>query len=198
MNKTISPDTIPEEFIIPLNDSFRATADKGVAAIINSKTLFAKMYEISFTMPYPINIRAARIIQLCVHEKPELFENYVDNTIKHIAFAKAGGVKRSYLKILFEHTELKEIKEPGVLAKLCFDWLMCMKEDTAVLIYCMEILYKMSKWEPDILYELSAIIDFRKEYGTVAFKNRAIKIHNEFMNQKRIKTLFGGSSEKLT
>lgn len=167
---------IPEIFSFVLSDSLRATADAGVEMIIKSANLFKQLYAISFSAPYPYCMRAAHIIQLGCEKKPDILKNDINEVVEHLPGIKISGVKRCYLKVLDEFTDLKTIKEPGILAGLCFDWLMSMSESTAVRIYCMGILYKMTEIEPDLKQELVSSIEFHFDKSSTGFKNRANKI----------------------
>jgi hypothetical protein len=167
---------VPEIFSFVLSDSSRATADSGVNLIISDAKLFDQLFSISFASPYPYGMRAARIIQLYCEKETSLLKPHINEVVERIPDCKISGVKRCYLKVLSEFVDLKTIKEPGILAGICFDWLMSLNEDTAVRTFCMEILYKMTAIEPDLKQELVSSIEFHFDDSSTGFRNRAKKI----------------------
>lgn len=167
---------IPKAFYSILSDSSRVTADSGVSLISNNTKFFEQLYFISFSSPYPYCMRAARIIQLYCEKDASFIKPLINEVIQLISSCKVSGVKRSYLKVLNETIDLRTLEDSGLLVKICFDWLMSMKEDTAVRIYCMDILYKITAIEPDLKPELISSIAFYFNNSSVGFRNKAKKI----------------------
>jgi hypothetical protein len=171
---------MPEEkipdFITGLGDSGRATADLAVEAVGDNPVYFRRLLDISFNEPYPACMRASRVAMLCCEKKPEFLYPYLDEVVEKISKTKVSGVKRNFLKVINEFVGPDKLNEPGILVQQCFDWLMSLKEETGVRIYCAEILYKVTLFEPDLKPELITTIEFAREEGTVGFKNICGKI----------------------
>jgi hypothetical protein len=171
----LSKDNIPD-FITGLGDSGRATANLAMEAVGDNPVYFRRLLDISFNEPYPACMRASRVAMLCCEKKPEFLYPYLDEVVEKISGTKAGGVKRNFLKVINDFIGPDKLQEPGILVQHCFDWLMSLKEDTAVRILSAEILYKVTLFEPDHKPELISTIEFAMEEGTVGFKNICGKI----------------------
>lgn len=174
----------PPYFEDCLYDTARITADIGVDLIKDNENLFYEMFRLSIDAPYPFSMRASRIIQLCCEKYPHNIIPYIEEIVPIIINTFEGGVRRNYLKILSQYIDFSKLQNIGMLVAKCFDWLASPSEPIAVRYYCMEILYKISIKEPDIKNELIALLEFHIDYGSAAFRNKAIKILH-LLNHKR-------------
>jgi hypothetical protein len=157
------------DFIRGLFDSGRATADLAVEAIANNPQRFRNLIDLSFSQPYPIGMRTARVVEIFCEKNPEFIIPFLDEIIEKIASSKIDGVKRSYLKIINDHTGPEVLSEPGPLVHLCFDWLLSPKEAIAVRYHSMGILYKLAVKIPELKPELRTVLEFlMEESGTSA------------------------------
>lgn len=177
--KSVSSKKKPD-FINGLYDSGRATMDLGVEAVNNDPVLFREVVELSFSQPYPINMRTARVVQLCCEKNPALILPLLDEVIERMATAKTNGVKRSYLKVINDYTGIKCLNDPGLLLQICFDWLMSPREAIAIRYHCLGILLKISEVIPEIRPELLTVVEFIHEGeplspGMLNICNKAIK-----------------------
>jgi hypothetical protein len=64
----------------------------------------------------------------------------------------------------------------GELLNIAFEWLATTTESVAVKMYCIQILYRLSGTEPDILQELYDTIEFQMADGTPGFKSIGSKL----------------------
>jgi hypothetical protein len=64
----------------------------------------------------------------------------------------------------------------GLLLNIAFEWLVSITESVAVKMYCIQILYRLSATEPDILQELFDTIEFQMADGTPGFKSIGTKL----------------------
>ena len=156
--------------------SARAVADMAANAIGNDQHLFKAMLDICFNQPYPLSMRAARVIQIYCEKHPEALLPYLDEVIGKTIASDTDGVKRNFLKIFAESIDVHQINEPGLLLNACFDWLNDARETPAVRVYCMEIIYLYSLNEPDLRGELKASLEFIMEEKKPSLTNRGMKI----------------------
>jgi len=157
--------------------SERAVADMVVTMIGNDPMLFEEVFVLSYTRPYPLSMRAARAIQLCCEKKSWLILPHLPKMLEIILQTNISGIRRNYLKIIAEFIPPEQISESGLLLDSCFRWLMNPGEPPAVCYYCMDIIVLMAKKEPDLRYELEAVIENRLEYDkSPSFQNKATKI----------------------
>jgi len=164
--------------------SERAVADMVVTMIDNNPAHFEEVFTLTFTRPYPLNMRAARAIQLCCEKNPRLIYPHLSKAMDVMLHSKIDGVKRNFLKIFAEFIPIADIGDPGLLLDACFRWLTNPAENPALCYYCMDIIAKMAKKEPDLRYELEAVIEIRLQYDkSPSFRNKAEKIA-KFLAQK--------------
>ena len=156
------------DFIKGLFDSGRATADLAVEAIENNPQRFRNLIDLSFTQPYPIGMRTARVVQLYCEKNPEFIIPYLDEIIEKIATNKIDGVNRSYLKVIDDCTGPEVLSEPGPLVQLCFDWLLSPKEAVSIRYHCLGILYKLSIKIPELKPELRSVLEFISEESSTS------------------------------
>jgi hypothetical protein len=64
----------------------------------------------------------------------------------------------------------------GELLNIAFEWLLCTTESVAVKMYCIQILYRISATQPDILQELYDTIEFQIADGTPGFRSIGSKM----------------------
>ena len=164
------------DFIAGLGDSGRATADLAVVAIANDADNFRHLLDISFSEPYPIGMRAARVAQLFCEKNPEFIIPYLDEIIERICHTKVEGVKRGFLKIIADSVDFKLVKDNSNLLQLAFDCLVSPTEAVAIRYYCIIICEKFCQYEPDLKPELKASLEFCMTEASPGFCNRALKV----------------------
>lgn len=164
------------DFISGLGDSGRATANLAVLAIDNDAENFKRLLGICFTEPYPICMRASRVIQLFSETNAEFIVPFLDQIIENIAHSHQEGVKRNFLKIIAQHIDFNLVKDNSMLMQIAFDWLVSPKEAVAVRYYCIIICEKFCKYEPDLIPELKASLEYCLHESPAGFCNRAVKV----------------------
>lgn len=169
---------------IKLVDSSRLIADLLVADIGNNTDKFAEMMELALRDEYPLSMRAARIIALCVEKNNSLIDPHLQNIIEVLDSICVEGVKRSFLKIFAELPLHLNEDMLGILTDRSFIWLNNPKEAIAIRYYAIEILLKVVKLFPEIKFELSdclhTILD--NESSALQVKSRkAIKYLNRII-----------------
>jgi len=163
-------------FVKGLYDSYRSTADSAVIAVGADEERFAEVFRISIEESYPLSMRAARVVHLCAENYPFLIEPYVDLIIEEISKTKVDGVKRSFLKILNEIISVNVLRQKPELIDLCFNLASDLRESIAVRAYCMDLILKLSKSEPDLLNELKTIAEYELDSPSAGMRSKAAKI----------------------
>ena len=165
INKINGLKTKPD-FIRGLGDSSRVTADLAVEAVGDSDELLKELIELSFTQPYPVSMRSARVVQLCCEYRPERILPHIDGILHRLTDNRIDGVKRSYLKVINDYLGPEKIEDPGHLVQLCFDWLVSDSESVAVRYHSLGILLKICNGIPDLKPELLSVLEMISEAGT--------------------------------
>jgi hypothetical protein len=173
-----------------LADSSRALADLTVQMIVHNSSLLKDFLELSGQEEYPWCQRASRIISLCGCERPELIKPYLTVIINQLCNSQSESVRRNYLKIFVDvDFRLKE-RERSSLLNLCFDFLNG-ESSIGVKVYSMDILYKLCRNYPELLRELSEIVENQLPGSSPGFRSRGSKviekIRKELDSNSRIK-----------
>ena len=156
------------DFIRGLGDSGRKTIELGVMAVNDDPELFREVVELSFTQAYPINMRTARVAQLCCESNPSLILPMLDEIIERMSQSKNDGVKRSYLKVIDDYTGIQSIDDPGLLMQTCFDWLMSPSEAISIRYHALGILIRITEKYPELKPELVSMLEFILEQEPVS------------------------------
>jgi len=146
-----------------------------VADIVEKRPeLVNDLWEIYLAMEEPVSRRAAWIIDTASEDKPLWVEPFLPDLIRKLPLFNHDGLKRHALRMIArlpfpDHTE-------GELLNMAFGWLISPTESVAVKMYCIQILYRLSATEPDILQELYDTIEFQMADGTPGFRSIGIKM----------------------
>lgn len=163
------------DFAAGLFDSGRKTADMAVEAVDNDPERFAYLLNMCFTSSYPLNMRAARVIELSCKKNPSLILPWLDEVIEKIAISKTEGVKRGFLKTIALFIDFSLVKDNGKLLQIAFDWLASAREAISVRYHCITIIEKLCKYEPDLIPEFKAVLEFSLDEASPGFQNKALK-----------------------
>ncbi len=146
-----------------------------VGDIVNKRPeLLSELWEIYFTMEEPVSRRAAWIIDTASENKPGWVEPYLPQLIMKLPGFNHDGLKRHALRMISRSDFPKGAE--GELMQISFEWLLSPFESVAVKMYCIQILYRLSAKEPDILQELYDTIEFQMTDGTPGFRSIGTKI----------------------
>ena len=104
--------------------------------------------------PYPISMRAARVMQLYSEKYPDAIIPIIHRIINELLITSVDGVKRSFLKILTFIPQLTTVEYSTLVLDKSLDWLFSDKETIAVRAYCVDVLIKFAKEEPELKNEI--------------------------------------------
>lgn len=146
-----------------------------VADIVSKRPgLVSELWEIYLSAEEPVSRRAAWIIDTASENKSEWAEPFLPALICKLPDFDHDGLKRHALRII------SRLPFPygteGDLMNIAFEWLVKTGESVAVKMYCIQILYRLSATEPDILQELYDTIEFQMQDGTPGFKSIGSKM----------------------
>jgi hypothetical protein len=158
-----------------MNEMSRRNTDFVADLIIQKPDLFEELYRLFIKNSEPLSRRAAWVVDTVTEKRPELLSVHLDHIMKLLPTFRHDGLKRHSLRMI-ARSPLPSGDRLGELATVCFDWLLSSKEATAVKVYSMEILYRISIIEPDLKKELADSIEYRLKEETAGFKNRGQKM----------------------
>jgi len=141
-----------------------------VADIVSKRPeLVSELWEVYLAMEEPVSRRAAWIIDTASENKPEWVEPFLPQLIAKLPEFNHDGLKRHALRMIARMPFPQKLE--GELMNIAFEWLVTTTESVAVKMYCIQILYRLSATEPDILQELYDTIEFQIADGTPGFKS---------------------------
>ena len=154
-----------------LYDSSRAVVEIGVATIEGKPELFEEAFYLCKDK-YPFSMRAARVVQFYFEKYPLKINDYSKEILDELLVTKVDGVKRSFLKILYLCPRIIDLEKSGLLLDKCLLWLMSDKEPIAVRAYCIDLLVKFAKEEPELKHEIRLAIENLPldEYPSLKFR----------------------------
>jgi hypothetical protein len=168
------------DFIGGLWDSGRNTAEVAVVAIDNNPENFKYLLDICFSEPYPISMRASRVIQLFCEKKPEFILPYLDQVIEKVSVSKVEGVKRNFLKLITESVDFNLVKNNPKLLQIVFDCIISPNEAISVRYYSIFICEKFCDHEPDLIPEFKTILEFILNESSAGLRSTAIKVLKKY------------------
>jgi hypothetical protein len=146
-----------------------------VADILSKRPeLVSELWEIYLAMEEPVSRRAAWIIDTASEDKPDWIAPFLPWLIAKLPVFNHDGLKRHALRMI-ARMPFPPGSE-GELMNIAFEWLIATTESVAVKMYCIQILYRLSATEPDILQELYDTIEFQIEDGTPGFQSIGSKM----------------------
>lgn len=156
--------------------SSRKIIDAVVDSIGDNPKYFKQVLDMSFTKPYPLNMRSAWAIMHSSAKQPQLIEPHINELTEKVSSCNNHSVRRSLLKVFAENVDLGRITDLGILINICFNYLESVKEPVANKVYSMEIIYKACWLHPELAEELKCILEHNIDMGTSGYKHRARKI----------------------
>jgi hypothetical protein len=146
-----------------------------VADIVSKRPeLVGQLWDIYLSMEEPVSRRAAWIIDTASEDKPDWVEPFLPDLIRKLPVFNHDGLKRHALRMIARLPF--PVNTDGELMNITFEWLLSPTESVAVKMYCIQILYRLSATEPDILQELYDTIEFQMSDGTPGFRSIGSKM----------------------
>ncbi len=146
-----------------------------VADIVNNRQeLLSDLWQIYLSMEEPVSRRAAWIIDTASEDRPEWIAPFLPELISKLSVFNHDGLKRHALRMI-ARMPFPEGSD-GALMDIAFRWLLSPSESVAVKMYSIQVLYRLSEREPDILQELYDTIEFQMADGSPGFKNIGSKM----------------------
>lgn len=153
----------------------RRNTDLVADLIFQKPALVEALFLVFLRNEEPVSRRAAWVLDIVTEKRPELIGSHPDQIIAMLPVFTHDGLKRHSLHML-ARSPLPSGDNLGALISICFDWLVSPKEAVAAKVYCMELLYRISQFEPDLKKELADSIEWRMHEETAGFKSKGQKM----------------------
>ena len=105
--------------------------------------------------------RAAYLIDQINDNNPKLLNPFLNKIIEQVKIEKSQSKKRHFLKLISQNELPPE--QQGFMLGFCMNTFTSAKEDLAVRVHAMQILYNISEKEPELKPEILALIEYEME-----------------------------------
>lgn len=156
--------------------SSRFAADRAADIVFDFPSTFKLLFSITVNEPYPLNMRASRVMWLSVASNPDLILPYLDRLTQLIISHPAEGVRRGLLKTVIESNCLVKIPDSGLLIDHCLNIIPSPAQANAIRVYAMEVVFEACRSNPGLLDEFIQVLELIDENSPVSVKTRAQSI----------------------
>jgi 8-oxo-dGTP diphosphatase len=142
-------------------------ADWVATSAIENPAIFNKLLEYSFSSDKKLAFHASWTLSKVCDKYPEIIYPYLHSVIVSLEKLDNESALRSLLRII-SMSEMNKIgvRDHGILADHCFNALRSGFSAIAIKAYSMEILYKLALIYPELVNELSAIVNLLQGEGS--------------------------------
>lgn len=159
-----------------LSDSSKRTAEKAAMFVGSCEEKFYELLQIAVSEPYPIAMRAARVVHWVSKNNPFLIDPYHDILVNSIKYSKIDGVKRSFLKVFVDNVNVNNLTKVPEIIDICIELITNTKESFAVKCYSIDLLLKIAEKEPLIHNEVLLVLEQFHDFKSKALAQKVNKI----------------------
>ena len=153
----------------------RQNADLIVQWIGTRKERFDELLKLVLFGDFKISQRASWPLSISAIKKPSFIKEHFAEIIENLKRTDIhNGVRRNTLSI-FVYGAIPDMFEAQIM-DLCFNFLLDPNETAAIKSASLGILEKLTKKYPEILPELTIILEDQLSYGATSFKTKAARI----------------------
>lgn len=158
-----------------IGDSSRAAADYGASLVMAKPSLLKPLMQCMKEAKGSIPMRAANIVDKVAMQETSGLLPYLGELIGILLNTPHHGVRRCLLKVMSEHYALMDEEQEGLLTDRSFGWIVDPKQKVAVKVYAMDILIQAAKRYPDLIPEVTTLVQEQSKKESAAFAARAYK-----------------------
>lgn len=152
----------------------REQADFISDLIIGKPILLPELLEIIFAKEEPVSRRAAWPLRIISQKDKTIVEPFVPEIIDELESMEIVPILKLLLAVLVVTDIPKDYQ--GQLLQITSEILTNKGSSVASLIYSMDIFFKLSVNEPDLLNELKIMLEQLLPYGSPGVKNKSTKL----------------------
>ena len=150
--------------------------------IIRSPQNYQSLMDLALYDKRPMSWRAAYLIDKINDIQPELIKPYFIKMMEKVKTEKQKGKKRHFLKLISMNQIPTE--QQGVMLDFCIETFKSSKEDVAVRVHAMQILYNLTEVEPGLITEILAIIEHEMaNHSSAGITSRGSKLVKKLMKK---------------
>ena len=157
-----------------LKEHSKANCERIVAWVGADQKRFDELFSIFTLNEYRLVQRSAWPVSYCVQQHPELIKKHFPQLIKNVQRTDVhNSVKRNTVRLL-QHVDIPA-RYRGDVMNLCFNFIQSPAEKVAVKAFSLAVLENLSKIYPEIIPEVTLIIEEQIPHETAAFKSRGLR-----------------------
>ena len=152
--------------------------------ITKTPEYYSMLMEIALYSHNKKSWRAAYLIDKINDNHPVLLNPFLNKMIEQVKIEKSHSKKRHFLKLIGQ----KELppEQQGFMLDFCMQVFTSYKEDLAVRVHAMQILYNISEKEPELKPEILALIEYEMEnHSSAGIISRGNKLVGKLRMQIR-------------
>lgn len=158
-----------------LKEHTKAQTDKIVAWVGNSQERFDQLFDVFFSGEPPMDQRAAWPLSYCVINHPSLINRHFGSMMKVLDRKKIHDALKRNIFRLMPYVKIPG-KYRGPVMDTCFCYISDPQEAAAVKAFALHVLQGLVAEYPEIAGEVKAVIEYRWDNESPAFRSRARKV----------------------
>jgi len=147
-----------------------------VREIGNNKINYDELLKFCFSDNSKISMHASWVMMHYCKQNRVFIQDDLDFILTKINSSTNSSLKRNMLKIFAEYADFKKISNLGLLADICFRFFNNPSDAIAVRTFSLDVLMKLAKSEPEIIFEIKQSIEFHFNNYSRGLNNKAKKI----------------------
>ena len=172
--------TIQQRIIEQLNaEMSRKNIDIVAGYILKNPEHISILIELIFSEDRDISLRAAWTLDKVSEKNCGLVSKYISRLISGLPEIKRTGTLRGVTKVLMCNN-IPE-KHESFLFDFCLSVIESAKQPVAVKANCMTIVFKLLPKHPDLINEITEVIESRIPYNSAGFKSRYKLLKNKYI-----------------
>ena len=159
-----------------LYDSTRMVMDQTADMACKNPAMIRDLLDLAYLQKEKYSPRASRVVYFVARNRPELVIPYINEIVLSLPSISNTSIKSNFTNLLYQMDLEKFQDHLGLLVDQCFKWLNSSSETAATKVYCMEILYKIIQFVPDLRDELVSTIEDQVNKGSAGIKVRGWEV----------------------
>lgn len=162
-----------------LKEHSKAQRDKIIEWVGNAQQRFNDLFKLFLNDEYRVSQRASWPVSYCVEAHPEFMQHHLEELLQNLERPNLhDAIKRNTIRLLQE-IPIQE-KYHGQVMNICFTYVENPAEAVAIKAFSLTVLGKLAKQYPEIIPEITLLMEDQLPHQTAAFKSRAKRLMKQF------------------
>ncbi|MEN9569574.1 MAG: hypothetical protein RL172_805 [Bacteroidota bacterium] len=166
-----------------LAEHSKAQCNKIVQWVGDDDQRFEALFQLFLKDEYRVVQRAAWPVSYCVQAHPQLMNKRLGKLLKHLEQPGIhDAVKRNSVRLL-QHIDIP-VRYQGRVMNICFNYVYEPGLPVAIKAFALTVLGNLALQYPEIIPEITLLIETELPHQTAAFTSRAKKLLKQFSRVK--------------